>query len=367
MTDKTITAEARKTMDELQPIPRKDTLEIVLNDVCRRYGKDAQVAPVWAEKLRYSYTQVFETIYPEYAAANGEVLPIDTRVPPGATTWEYFLVDQAGYADWIDDDGTIMPSGSLTARRFTGEMHELGHKYDVTVLELERAAYAGMPISTMKQENARRVIDARTNWFWLMGDYSKGLPGLVTHPNISVSAAATSAAAAFGDDRDRLIENKTVDEVLADLETLIETIPRQTIRAHFAARVYMPYTDIAHMKRRRLGAGDGEMSLWDYVMNSYGSAQGEHPAVEFRALNECDPSFRRDPKTNTDTSGLSGRFWLALPPPNQENLAFIRARPFTQRPPQEVDMKLSHVAHSKIGGCKCQIPLAVHRLDFLSD
>lgn len=367
MTAKKLTDAQRETMGRIEPVPRIDTMVMVLTDVCRRYGKDTQFAPVWAEKLRFSYTKVFETKYPEYAAANGDVLPIDTSVPPGANEWEYFLVDQAGFADWIDDDGTIMPSGSLQARRFTGQMAEMGHKYDVTVFELERATFAGIQISTMKQSNARKVHEAKTNWTWLFGDVPKALPGLVNHPNITVTLAPTAAAAPFGDNRDRLIENKTNDEVLADIETLVETIPRQTIRAHFAARVYMPYADISHLKRRRLGAGDGNLSLWDFIRSNY-SADGEDtPAIEFQTLNECDGTFRREPVSEADQSGIAGRFWLAIPSPNKDELAFIRARPYTQRPPQERDLKMVHITHSKVGGCKNQIPLAVHRLDFIAN
>lgn len=368
-TPEQLTAAYRDIAEKLHLVPRVDQLEGIVKGALMRYTGDDSLAPIMVEKLRFSYTQVFETIYPEYAAANGDVLPIDTRVPPGADEWEYFLIDELGYADWIGDDGTIMPSGSLQAKRFKGRMAEMGHKYDVTILELERAAFAGVQISTLKQNNSRRVHEAKTNWTWLFGDNDKGLQGLVNHPNIQVSIAPEAAAQPFGagDARNRAIQAKTVDEIIADFETLIELIPRSTIRAHFAARVFLPYTDFSHLRRRRLGAGDADMSVWDYIRNNFGTAEGETPGVEFRVLNECDADFRQEPVTQADQSGITGKFWLAIPAPNVENLAFIRARPYTQRPPQETDLKLSHITHSKIGGCKVQIPLAVHRLDFLTN
>ena len=368
MTDKKITKEQRKTLDALNLIPSSSVLELVVTpEVLRRAMLDDSNAPLMIEKLRYTYSQPFELVFPEYAAANGEVIGIDTRVPPGADEWEYWTVEQTGFASWIGDDGKVAPNGSAKYKRFKGSMSEMGHIWDVTLFDLERAAMQGLPLASMKQENARRTHEAKTNWTWLFGDSAVGLDGLITHPNIQISQAPAAALAPLGDDRDRLIENKTNDEILADIEDLIELIPKTTIRAKFAAKVAMPYKDIALMKRRRLGAGDGTLSLWDYIQSNYGSPQGEHPAVQFMTLNECDPAFRAHPETGTDDSGVSGRFWLAIPQASLDELAFIRARPYTQRTPQEDGFVLKHPTHSKIGGCKCQIPLAVHRKDFLAD
>lgn len=360
----------QQRLDALGIVPRVDALQRVVSE-CVEGGRfpnrfDDSLAPIAVEKLRYSYTAVFEIEYPEYAAAMGRVLPVDTRVNPADDTWDYWTVDQAGFADWIADDGTIMPSGSMTAFRTIGHMAEMGHKYDVTLLELERATHAGVQLSTLKQANARRVHEAFTNWVWLFGDPAKKLLGLINHPNIQVTLAPTAGGAPFGDNRDRLIENKTIDEILADIEDLIERVPRSTIRAHYVAKVFMPYTDVSHLKRRRMGDGGPDRSVWEYIQANYGSPTAEHPAVQFEVLNECDPNFRAHPRLQTDTSGISGRFWLAVPAASLDELAFIRARPFTQRPPQEVDMKLTHITHSKVGGCKCQIPLAVHRKDFIA-
>ena len=103
-----ITDQVRETMDALRIVPRLDHLTALCVDACRRNAMDEQLAPVWAEQLRHSYTKIFEVKFPEYAAANGDVLPIDTEVNPAKTEWEYFMVEAAGYADFIDDDGKVV-------------------------------------------------------------------------------------------------------------------------------------------------------------------------------------------------------------------------------------------------------------------
>jgi hypothetical protein len=361
----TITKHMQERLDSLQIVPRLDILQAIAQRIAAEGRCDEQLAPIWAEKLRYTYTKVLETIYPEYAAANGDVLPIDTSVPPADLTWEYYMVNQAGYADWIDDDGHVMPSGSVSATRHVGRTDEMGHRWDETVFELERAAKANTPISAMKAANAKRVHDAKTNWVWLFGDSEKDLPGLCNHPNIPV----TLAAAAAGGTNSRLWGvDKTIDEIAADVSLLIDTVATNTIGAYHAVTVFMPRTLFHILRNFRLGAGDGFSSLLEYIKDRYkgddsesGSQQGR---VAFRILNETQATLRLNPRTQTDTSTIAGDFLLALPTPNKDELAFIRSRPFTQRPPQERDLVMYHMTHSKIGGCKMTQPLAVHRLDF---
>jgi len=355
-----LTKEARETLDALGVIPRLDNLKAICADAARRAGMDDQLAPIWAEKLRYTYTKIFEVKYPEYAAANGDVLPIDTSVDPASLEWEYFTIDHAGYADWIDDDGHVAPSSALKASRKVGRMGELGHRWDVTVFDLERASKANVPIASMKQKNAKKYHDARTNWVWMFGDSSRELPGLANHPNIQISVAPTKATGSL-----RVWDaNATNDEIATDVATAINAVAETTLEAYHCVKLFMPPSYFRLLRDRRLGAGDGFASLLDLLKNRYSGDESGQGKVEFRILNECESTRRVNPVTGTDTSGITGNFLLAIPNADKDELAFIRARPFTQRPPQERDLVMHHMTHSKIGGCKCQVPTAVHRFDF---
>ena len=355
--------ELKNKADELRVIPRQDTLEEILTPIARRERGDAQVAPLWAAKLHHSYSRTMETVYLEYAAANGDVAPIDSSVSPAADVWEYYLVDQAGFADFIDDDGKVMPSSSMTASRHTGKMAEMGHSYDVTIFDLERAAAAGVPLNTLKQKHAKKSHDALTNWTWLFGDNAQGIVGLCTHPNISVAFAPLNAGSTS-----RLWANKTAAEIATDVSAMINAVAENTLEAYHAATVFLPFSLIRRLRDLTVDTGSGPgpaYSVLDWMQSRFsGDPETGQGKVAFRGLNECEASRRFDPRTRTDTTGLSGDFCLVLPQASSDELAFIRARPFTQRPPQDRDLVLHHITHSKIGGCKLQIPLAVHRFDF---
>ena len=354
--------EQRETLDSLGLVPRKDALEHFTTDLFERSRferADDSVAPIMVEKLRYNYAQVYEETYGDLKAAMGLVCPFDTSPDPAHDSYKYDVVDYTGYADWIGDDGSVMGESSVQMRSHLGFMHELGNKFSFTVFDLERAAMSGGNLSAVRQRAVRRTHEAKHNWTWLFGDAGKELHGLFTHPNIQVELAPMASTVVHGDNRDRLIENKSADEILADVESIVETVRRVTNERLRVKKVFMPDVDMAILRRRRDGTGADSISLMQLVRQFY-------PDVEFDTLPECDAAKRVNPKTGINDSGVSGRCWIAVPDLPADECGFVFPRPFTQRSPQEVDLKISTITHSKIGGFKCVQPLGVFRLDFVA-
>lgn len=316
---------------------------------------DASLAPIWAEKLRHVFPKIVETLYPDLPVAAGEVLPVDSSVDPADIVWEYYMVDSGAKMDWIDDDGSIMPSAYVKASRKTGNMAEFGGGYEYTIFELERAAKAKIPLNTIKASAVKRAHDEFVQNKWLFGDMAKDMPGLLTHPNIPMSLAVDGAStSAHWDD-------KTGDELIADVIALIDTIPEQSLEQHHAVTVYMPFGMIRKLRSLFIGSTDsGTISYWDRLLKLYSGDDSGQGKVSFRGLNECQASRRPSP----DPFPYGGDLMFALPAPNADELAFVRARNLTQRPPQEQDFKVKVVSHAKIGGVKVVRPLAVHIMCF---
>lgn len=348
--------------EDFSIIPRLDALTGIIGATYHRAGRtsreDVQLAPLFAEKLRYSYAKVLEIQYPDLMAAEGNVLPIDTAPDPAAIEWEYYVVDKRGVAQWIDDDGQVMGNSALSMSRHTGTMHEMGHAWTLNLFDQERYAKAQViPVAQTKVAVARRSHEEKTNWTWLFGDPEKQLVGLCNHPNIS----AILAPAGVGG---RRLDQKTNDEIISDVSLLINTIPRVTNLQHRASTVLMSFEHWQEITSRRLDQVTGFANLMDYLQARFAGDASGQGKVEFKILRECKESWRSNPETRTDTSGITGDFMLAMPAPNKDLWSFIQARPFTQRPPQETDFQLKHLTHSKIGGCKLVEPLAIARIQF---
>lgn len=316
---------------------------------------DASLAPIWAEKLRHVFPGIVEMLYPDLPVAAGEVLPVDSSVDPADLVWEYYMVDSGARMDWIDDDGSIMPSAYVKASRYTGSMAEFGGGFEYTIFELERAAKANVPLNKIKAAAVKRAHDEFVQSKWLFGDMSKGMPGLLTHPNIPMSLAVDGASTSPHWD------TKTGDELIADVIALVDTIPEQSLEQHHAATVYLPFGMIRKMRQLFIASTDsGAVSYWDRLLKLFAGDDSGQGKITFKGLNECQASRRG----SSDPFPFGGDLMFALPAPNVEELAFVRARNLTQRPPQEQDFKVKIVSHAKIGGVKVVRPLAVHIMCF---
>lgn len=334
-----------------------------LGDACDRFvaglvsqGKcDAQLAPIWAEKLRHTIAGTIETIYPDLVAANGGVLPIDSSVNPATLEYEWFTIDRGAVMDWIDDEGNIVPGAFVTMKRDTGKHAEFAGGYAYNIFDLERWAFVGMNLPNELRDAMKRAHDEFVEWTWMFGRPEKELYGLCSHPNIPMSTAALNAGATS-----RLPANKTDDEVLRDFVTLLDTIPQQSVEAHHATKVYMPFSLIRLMRARFIAStATGTVSLWDKLQALYSGDDSGQGKVSFMGLNVCDASRRVNPNTRTDTSNISGDMLIACSGDARDG-QFMRCRPLTQRPPVEEDLKVKVLAHANIGGARLVHPLAFH-------
>ncbi len=323
--------------------------------------KDAQGAPIWAEKLRSTFPKLLEVKFAELGFVDGKVFPVDTRVDPADLEWEYFQVQESGCADWIDEDGHVMPTGSLRFKRVTGRMRSMGFKYEVNQFDVERfnkGGPTGFNLIRQKQKQTKKAHDRLTNWTWGFGDDSRGLEGACNHSNISKLLAPQASGSSS-----RLPWDKSADEVMADFKALIFSIAENTNEEYHCAKVILPHKFIRELTAMRY-PGDRYESVWAWIKDTFKGDDSGSGAVQFIAINECDPARRRHPKTGTDDSGISGYFMLAMPADDKDERAFIRARPLTQLPPMLKGFVTEHWTHSKVGGCKMQTPLAVVRMDF---
>ena len=67
MTDKTNAKAYRDTAESLKLVPRKDTLDHILGGMSRKGMFDDSLAPIMVEKLRFTYTKVFDAIRQAFA------------------------------------------------------------------------------------------------------------------------------------------------------------------------------------------------------------------------------------------------------------------------------------------------------------
>lgn len=355
--------------------PRLDDLTAHCRNLCLSVGKydpavkhrydgqkvrlDDQVAPLMAEKLRHTYQTIHEKKFPERQAFEGKILPIDNEVNPGALEYEYFVIESEGCADWIDDNGTLLNTSSTILKRFTGKVKPIGDEWVLNYFELQRHAMAGTKIPAMKPQLSKKHHATKTNWVWLFGDAEYQMEGLCNHPNITVLLAPEGVSG-------RKWEDKTAEEILADIDAVINAAANNTLMAHRTKRVLMSQRLQQILINKVVKDTYGVNNLWKFVTEKYSPTGAGVEQVVFEVLVEAQAEWRRDPITNTDTSGIVGDFLLAMPEVDKELAAFVRAQPYTTHQPEKRGFDLVHQAHSTIGGARIAEPLAFTRMDGLA-
>jgi hypothetical protein len=369
-----LTPEIQAQLEALAVYPRTDELSTVLADprwqltgnvktLDGQAVKREDLAPMMIERLRFLYPEILEAKYAELPAANGDIFPIDDSVPAGAVEWKSETMEVLGFAQWVDDDGKIAPTGATVFGQAEGRLKEMAHAWEMNEFDLERAAYAKVPIESTRGRASKRVIDAKCQWTWLFGDFDLGLYGCFSHPNITRVLAPQSASGG----NSRLWSGKTNAEIAADVALVIDTVRAATNRQEQAAIVYVPENLYKLAKRKLLGESSGLLtSLWDWIVDQHKGDESGTGKVTFKILNECEAAYRRNPETNTDTSGISGDFLFARPAEDKRMDAFMRSRRFTQRPPQQIDFAVKHLCHAKVGGFRTERPLAFAMLVFVA-
>lgn len=357
-------------LQALAVVPEQATLERMFLDDRWQYRGDvapgnglvprADLAPLMAERLRYVYAQILEAKYEDLPAANGQIFPIDDSVPAGAEEWRSETVAVTGFAQFIDEDGRLSPNGSAVFGQSTGRLLNIGRKWTFNTFDLERYAYAKVPIESMRGREARRSVEALTNWCWMFGDAARGLSGCFNHPNVTRLLAPLNAG-----NTSRVWADKSNSEIAADVQILADTIRAQTNRQESCAIIYIGENLYKECKRRLLGQTSGLLTtLWDWIKSQHEGDETGAAKVEFRILNACEADFRRHPETDSDASGIAGDFLFARPKEDKEMDAFMRSRRFTQLPPKQEDFNIENLCHSKIGGWRTRRPLAFAMMVF---
>lgn len=331
---------------------------------------DYELAPIMTEKLTSTQAQIQETTYPEYLAANGMILPIDSSDGPEAERWRYWRVDFAGRCDWIDEGGMYSPTSALSQRKFEGQFARFGHRWETTIFDLARAAAADVPLDSFKGKLSKKAHEAWKDWHWCCGSIGHELEGLLTNPNITHLLAPFDSASG---NTTRLWAGKSDDDIFADVKTVIDRVPIDTHSAEYVADVYLPLGLVQEAQGRYLsGTATGVITLWDKITAAWGKKDNVtgQPPVNFHVWNMMDADLRIDPAsveaeaesgsiggTDTALSGF-GDLMLAMPPKDASTDAFKLAYPMRQEAPARdpESFRIITKTHERMGGCKLQRP-----------
>lgn len=310
---------------------------------------DADIAMA-AQGLTSFIQQVYEVKYAELPAYNGDILPISTVVDPAAEQYVWYERDLRGGAQVAStyNEDSIPMVGGPTAQPNTGRIKPFLNGWRSNFMTARREALArrnnkpDFRDEEGKRDAALRAHAEAINALWLWGDKNWSIPGLMGETRIRVIPAPNGVGGS------PLWSQKTNDEIIADLNTMIDSIHQYSNNTLRATDLLLP------------------MEQFDYIAGTPRSPNSDTTILGFVLQSRKDKGQPIKIKGVLEFNTSKSAAYTGGP----ENLLFNRAVVIASKPeyatfelPQRPEMPLGPrltnlgevtIMHSRAGGMRLQ-------------
>lgn len=193
---------------------------------------DAGESIFFVRQLEHIMTETYDVEYPDLRCR--ELIPVDMSAGEGAAFIVYRQYDKLGVAKIVSNYARDLPRVSLRAKEFISPVRSIGDSYGYSLQDIRSAKMGNVPLDAKLAEAAKRAAYQLEDDIALNGDTDNLLGGFVSNANVT-DAAAPNGASTHSD-----WARKTALEVLADLNTLAETVIDATLGVEQPDTIIMP-------------------------------------------------------------------------------------------------------------------------------
>ena len=271
-----------------------------MNMMIRQPFADAQAAyPFVIAQGRNIETKVYQRRYPTYNYAAH--VPVVTEGNAWAIGTTFFTVDTAGEAKFLSGAAADMPFNQATKDMASHDFAMIGSGWEWNLEEVNQASLYGINLNDTKAMSAADKIERILNSIAMSGATEKNWTGFVNNASVSRVDVAND-----GTGSSTFWTAKTVDLILRDINNLIASVRTNTSEVEWADTLRLPPAAFRDIATRRLGAGDGMMTLLEYLRknNIYTAETGQ--ALDIQPIRELATAsqdgggrmiaYRRDPE-----------------------------------------------------------------------
>lgn len=251
-----------------------------MNQIIQQPFADAQAAyPFVIAQGRNIETKIYQRRYPTFNY--GATVPVVTEGNAWAIGTTFFSVDTAGEAKFLSGSGTDMPFNAATKDQASKDFAMIGSGWEWTIEEVNQAALYGIDLNGTKATSAADKVERLLNSVAMIGSTEKNWTGFANDPNVS-----RVTVAADGTGTTTFWANKTVDQMLRDVNALISSVRSNTSEIEWVDTLRLPPAAFRDIATRRLGAGDGYITALEYLRkNNVYTAETNQP-LDIQPLRE---------------------------------------------------------------------------------
>lgn len=163
-----------------------------------------------------------------------------------------------GNMPWVSAETNTIPGVSVNGERIVTPLRLLAREVSYTSPELERSNLTGQPIDTQKLDALNQLYQMNTDQMVYIGSSDIGATGLLNSPLV------TSGNVAAGASGSTLWSNKTPDEILADVNTLLSSTWTGSALALCPSGLRLPPVQFSMIASQKVSSA-GNVSVLEFL------------------------------------------------------------------------------------------------------
>lgn len=171
-----------------------------------------------------------------------------------------------GNMPWLSAESTAIPGVSVNGNRIVQPLRLLGREVSYTSVELERSALTGQPIDVQKMDAMNTLYQMNTDQMVYVGSEDVGATGLVNSPLVTASGVVNGVSGS------PLWSQKTADEILNDVNSLIEAAWQAAGYAVCPGKLLLPPLQFSYIASQKVSSA-GNVSILKFLQENSISLQ----------------------------------------------------------------------------------------------
>lgn len=166
-----------------------------------------------------------------------------------------------GNIPWISPETTAIPGVSIDGTKTTLPLRLAAREISFTSVELDRSQLLGQPIDTQKTNALNILYQMNIDQMVYVGASEVGATGLLNNASVTAGSVATGASGST------LWNTKTPDEILADVNTLLESTYAASAYAFAPGKLILPPTQFSYICSQKVSSA-GNVSIMKFLQDN---------------------------------------------------------------------------------------------------
>lgn len=171
------------------------------------------------------------------------------------------LQNTTGNMPWISPETSAIPGVSVNGVKLTHPLRLLGREMSYSSVELERSQLTGQPIDVQKMSALNELYQMNTDQMVYIGSSDVGATGLLNDASVTASNVALGASGS------RLWSQKTPDEILADVNTLVTSVWTSSVYAMVPSKLLLPPVQFGYIASQKVSSA-GNVSILKFLVEN---------------------------------------------------------------------------------------------------